>query len=520
MLNLTCPRCGSPMVRSLAWNGSLSEFWYNCSRAPQCNTYYNSMRPMEHQASVCRDNHTFILNAGGYGSAKTYTTRQLIYKQLFMSPGGIVLVGANVMSQYEQTIKKELEADIPKAFVRNYSSQKQFMELHNGCRLIYRPLDDVDKLRSMNLSAWFIIEGSEVNPEAYTQLKSRLRNMSAAKKINQDGHITYHFFRGKGVVESNPDAGWVRTEMLDRADSITQHGSAAAKYKIQTDHDPAISVHISASDSNPYLPENYIRDLCAGKPSWWKERYIYGSFEFANGLCCPKYKDNIVPAFTPPKDWVKLISHDPGLVDPSAFVNVAIDDKKGIAYVYRDLQYQDMGVAELYERWTKEIAYDITPSELYTQPIMDGKMHGRRMFTDKQTLDQMWAQYGVFFQPGHIPVKDRLWRMNTYFETGRIKIMDNCENLLREFKDYKYKPMKLGTASSEQPVDRNNHSIDALSWILMKLPERPTDLMKGAWTSFGKDLAKSDSEKLSENLWMFSDETTDETGAWNFSTCE
>lgn len=502
--NLKCPRCGAPMHKATAWNDGQSEFWYVCDRAPVCNTYYNSFKPLPHQNAVLMDNHKFIGNFGGYGSAKTYATRQLIYKQLFLNPGGLVLVGANVASQYQQTIQKELEADIPKAFVKAYSTQKQYMELYNGCRLIYRPLDDVDKLRSMNLSAWFIIEGSEVDPEAFTQLRSRLRNMAAAvfEGYDEDGVPKYSHFRGKGVVESNPDSGWIRSEILDYSEVIQQHGSAHVKYKPTELASPAFSTHISASDSNIYLPEGYIRDLCHGKPQWWIDRYIYGSFEFANGLCCPKYKDNIVPSFNVPDDWVRLIAHDPGLVDPSAFVNVAIDRRNGIAYAYRDKQYQDLSVPELYQKWCTEVAYDVKATQLYCQPIMDPKMHGRRMFTDKRTLDEMWAEYGVFFQPGHIKVKDRIWRLNAYFSSGRLKIMDNCENLEREFKDYKYKPMKIGQPTKEEPIDKNNHSIDALSWICMMLPEDPSKLY---FADYGSSSPENQSKK--DELWMFRDNT-------------
>lgn len=441
----------------------------------------------------------------------------MIYKQIFLNPKGLILVGANVQSQYENTIKKELEGDIPKAFVKGYNNQKQKMDFYNGCSLIYRPFDDIGKLRSLNLSAWFMVEGSEVDPEAFTQLKSRLRNMGAAKYkgLDNKGIPHYEAFRGKGVVESNPEQGWLRDEFLDAADTIQQHGSAVVKYASDpAKADKAISVHISSSDSNIYLPEDYIRDLCKNKPDWWVERYIFGSFEFANGLCCPKWKDSIVPAFEPPKEWVRLIAHDPGLVDPSAFVNAAVDDKEGIVYIYRDLQYKDMDVSQLYERWQKEIAFDITASQLYTQPIMDGKMHGRRMFTDKKTLDGMWAELGVFFQPGDISVKDRIWRMNTYFTTGRVKIMDNCLNLQREFKDYKYQVPKPGQPYKEIPYDRNNHSIDALSWILMKLPADPRNLMYGAYSRFGEDLTK-DKSVQSDEMWMFTDNVVlDDEGDW------
>lgn len=513
---LKCPRCGSAMKKAIAFNGGQSEFWYVCNRAPACNTYFNSFRPMPHQYEFLRDGHKFKLNAGGFGSAKTYATRQFIYKQLFMNPHGQVLVGANVSSQYENTIKKELEADIPAAFVKKYSAQKQMMELFNGCRLLYRPFDDEGKIRSLNLSAWVIMEASEVDVEFFTQLKSRLRNMSAAqfKGLDSKGKPIYEHFRGQGIAESNPEAGWLRDEFLTPADEVHQHGTAIVKYEPNKDkRDKSISVHISSTDSNIYLPDTYIEDLCKNKPQWWIDRYLFGSFEFANGLIVPTYKDLFIPYFEPPKSWVRLISHDPGIVDKAAFVNAAIDDRNGIVYIYRDLQYQDMGVDQLYEKWCKEVTYDMSMTQLYTQPILDPKIYGRRNMTDLQTYDQMWAQHGVFFQPGHISVEDRIFRLTTYVQAGRLKIMDNCFNLKFELSEYKWKVDK-NKNYKEQPVDKNNHSIDALEWILMKLPEDPSKLMLGAYSGFTDS---SERKREDPKNWMFSEEPnydSDDDGYW------
>lgn len=67
LTNLKCPRCGSMMHKAIAWSGNESEFWYVCDRAPACNTYFNSLRPMDHQYSFLKDSHRFKLNAGGFG---------------------------------------------------------------------------------------------------------------------------------------------------------------------------------------------------------------------------------------------------------------------------------------------------------------------------------------------------------------------------------------------------------------------------------------------------------------------
>ena len=55
---------------------------------------------------------------------------------------------------------------------------------------MFRPLDDVDKLRSYNLTMFIIVEASEVDPEAFTQLKTRLRNLNASIPVtDEDGNI-------------------------------------------------------------------------------------------------------------------------------------------------------------------------------------------------------------------------------------------------------------------------------------------------------------------------------------------
>ena len=123
-----CPRCGAPTKKATAFNNGESEFWYECTK---CNTYINTYIPQEHQASVHTDTHRFILNAGGYGSGKTTTSRQEFYKHLFLTEGGNTLIGANIAPQYEQTIKRDIENDIPAAFVKDSSSQKQYIDFIN-----------------------------------------------------------------------------------------------------------------------------------------------------------------------------------------------------------------------------------------------------------------------------------------------------------------------------------------------------------------------------------------------------
>lgn len=231
-----CPRCGSEWKMTPALSGAPSEFWRRCSNS-KCNTYLNTYIPQEHQYAFHTDPHRFTGNFGGFGSGKTLTSREEIIKHILITPNGNTLIGANVQSQYEQTLKRELEADIPKAFVKRVNAQKAYMDLINGHRVIYRPFDDPDKLRSYNLTQFVIVEASEVKQASFTQLKTRLRNMAGTVPLlDENGEPVYKIAKNgvkipipahdwrRGIIESNPDAGWIRDDVLLVSDEIYKHG--------------------------------------------------------------------------------------------------------------------------------------------------------------------------------------------------------------------------------------------------------------------------------------------------------
>ena len=132
------------------------------------------------------------------------------------------------------------------------------MTLKNGATISYRPLDDPNKLRSNNLTYWLLIEGSETSAESFHQLKTRLRNTNAVVFLrDENGDPVYELDSNgnqrpviqydwrKGLVESNPDAGWIRTDLLLVSDEIYQHGANHDDYEVPKDDiDPIISSQI------------------------------------------------------------------------------------------------------------------------------------------------------------------------------------------------------------------------------------------------------------------------------------
>lgn len=516
-----CPRCNAPWKPAIAISGAPSEFWYRCSN-PKCNTYYNSYMPQPHQYEFHIDPHRFTGNFGGYGSGKTLTSREEVFKHFFITPNGNTLIGANVQSQYEQTIKREIEADLPATFIKRVNTQKQYYDLINGHRVMYRPFDDPEKLRSYNLTQFVIVEASEVKHASFTQLKTRLRNTKAGVPlINQEtGEIEYkpskngvkipymaHDWR-RGIIESNPDAGWIRDDVLLVSDEIYKHGQVYDIYdQLENEKDPNISTHVTATSANEYLPEDFIQMNTKNKPAWWVQRYIYGSFLYAEGAVYPSAPQAVEDPFEIPREWKRMIAFDYGLSDDAVFIFAAIDEKNSLVHIYKEVRVNDRNIEELARIYHRETG-DIPSGGLVTAPIIDPKSGPKRDY-DKKSLADHFLDYGIAFKPGFVNVDARVFRLNTYFESKRLKIFNTCTDLIRELREYKFKADEdQHSGYSGKPEDKNNHGINALEWITMELPADPGKLIFGIYDKMGRDLTKERAES-NPSYWALKDDDDD-----------
>lgn len=520
-----CPRCGSKWNVTTAMNGGSSEFWRECSN-PSCNTFLNTYVPQAHQFAFHQDAHTFTGNFGGYGSGKTLTSREEIFKHIFLTPHGNTLIGANVASQYEQTIKREFEADFPAAFVRNVNTQKAYVDFINGHRVMYRPYDDPEKLRSYNLTSFLIVEASEVKQQSFVQLKTRLRNLAATvPKRDEEGNVVYktaangvkipiiaHNWQ-RGIIESNPSAGWIRNDVLLISDVIEKHGEIVDEYVVDSDKsDPAISTHVTSTSANEFLPDNFIDNNVKNKPMWWINRYIYGSFLYAEGKVYPKSNSCLIDDFDIPSHWKRILAFDYGLADDAVFLLGAVDEEKGELIIYNESRSNDNNI-EVLSKLFFECTSDIPVGGWICAPIIDPKSGPKRDY-DKKSLSDHFLDYGISFKPGFVNVDARIFRLNTYIESGKLKIFRGaCKALIEELDNYKFKADEsLSSGYTGKPVDKENHGINALEWITMELPRDPKDLLYGVYNQKGERMdLREESEEVQTYKWIFADDEEDDS---------
>lgn len=518
-----CPRCGKPLKPAIAIDGGESKSWLECS-SPLCNTFVNTYFPQEHQRSVHEDNHRFIGNFGGYGTGKTTTSREEFYKHILLTPFGNTLIGANVASQYEQTLKRDIENDLPVAFVKTYSQQKQYFELYNSHRVIYRPFDDPGKLRSYNLSMFIILEASEVKPESFTQLKTRLRNMAASTpELDESDNIVYTYENGiaipkvkqnwcKGIIESNPDSGWIRSEVLNVSDEVFKHGTVFDYFESDEDtKDPLISSHVASSDVNVFLPKDFKEQTCKNKPAWWVNRYFYGSFLYAEGMVYPSSQKYVCEDFPIPRHWKRIVAADYGLKDNFVYLFGAISPEDNLLFIYKEVVVNNKNLEELAKMFFKN-AEDVPIGGWVCPPILDPKSAPKRDY-DKVSLADKFLEFGIAFKPGQISKDARIFATNTYFESGKVRMFRHaCPVLIRELREYKFKAAPNAEQGFlDKPEDKNDHCISCLEWIVMELPRDPSELVYGVYNKQGVEISMN-RPKIQNDLDMyakhiFSDDT-------------
>jgi phage terminase large subunit len=499
-----CPRCQAKLSRATAYSGAKSQFWYECTK---CNTFVYTYIPQDHQFQLHKDPHRYVGNFGAYGTGKTLTTRGEVYKHAFITPDANILIGANVTSQYEQTIKREIENDIPQAFVKGTSARYSYMDLVNGARIMYRPLDKEGKLRSLNLTMFAVIEASEADGDTFHQLKTRLRNTAASKQAtdpNTQEPLTkendlpvYEADWRKGIIESNPDSGWIRTDVLLASDTISKYGEVFDQYPQDPDHiDPNTSTHVASTGVNGHLPEGYIQELCKNKPSWWVDRYIKGSFSYAEGLVYPLAIDRVVEPYKIPKNWKRIVAHDYGLSDNATFIFGAIDQERSKLVIYKEVVTNNRNIEQLAKLYHKN-TMEVPEGGMYCSPIIDPKSGTKRDY-NKTTLIDHYLDYNIYFEPGHVNIDARVYRLNTYIETNSIEIFTTCPHLIQELKNYKFpeKSLTKTRKSQDKPEDKNNHCINALEWITMKLPSRPGKIATGMIYESGQEVKEARNQHM------------------------
>lgn len=463
-LDMPCRVCNIGHNRHTADH---NEWWVKCDNCEQMTFCYV---PMPHQLRFHQDNVKFKMYAGGYGSAKTSTCGAEFIMLALNTPNGVGLVGAHTYPQLDETAKKQIMDMLPQELIADYNQQKNRIILTNGYRIMFRSFDDEQKLRSLNLCHVWMEEANGTTLEIFTQLQTRLRHHATSN------HCI--------ILSTNPDNNWIKSDFLLKSARI--YGSEDEYKRNREEMNDDMHTHIARTDMNTYLPPNYVETVSKGKPDYWVRRYLHGSFMNAEGLVYPLFdkcieynltKDDVINNIRT-KGWTVYAGSDFGIQDPTTLLMLAVDPVDGMAYLYSE--YVRNRVAP--PTHAKAMRSDMAHLPIGTLQKLVGDPSGKKKsIGDNKSIFDHYAEYGIYYREGDNRIEAGIMKVHGYMEMGKLKILSSCVETIREGQNYRYPEIELGGKATDKPVDKDNHCMDTLRYIVQELPDDPAQLRNEAY---------------------------------------
>ncbi|CAM6003512.1 unnamed protein product [Sphagnum balticum] len=186
---------------------------------------------------------------------------------------------------------------------------------------MFRQLEEPDKLRSLNLSGFYIDEANQVSEEAFMLLQGRLRGSGIRK----------------GIITTNPKGhDWIYRWFLQK-DHINNEPAKLQYHLIK-----------APSTENIHLPEGYLQSMMSAWDDARIKREIEGSFDAFEGQVYSDFRRDlhVVRPFRVPGNWDRHIRIDHGFRNPAAVLFFAISPD-GDVYVTREIYVREWLIKEI-----------------------------------------------------------------------------------------------------------------------------------------------------------------------------
>lgn len=414
-------------------------------------------QPLPRQAEFHSSKAKYRLYAGGMGSGKTICGATESILQSLWYPKNLGLVGRMTYPELRDTTRKEIleykvivdgkEMElISSPLVKRFNRAENVLTFYNDSQIFFRALEDAfHKIKSLNLGWFYIDELSEANDEIWLGLCGRLRRVG---------------FVHRGWGTSNPEGrDWMWKRFI--ADGLPDYFSVLAP-----------------STENTHLPAGYVQGMIDQYPPEWVKRYVFGSFDTFEGLIYKEFDarvggPHVVEPAEIPDDHYRFIGADHGFRNPTAVLWGAVD-RHGVLTIYDEFYQNGLLVSEIAETVKTKTSKDLIRSYL-----IDPSCRNRDGKSGRSVIDE-FEEHGLYFDPANNDVRAGINRVQEYFHVvggkAKIRIHASCRNLIRELQTYKWKDLKIGDSSHDQPekpVKRNDHAVDALRYMVNYLYDTP-----------------------------------------------
>ena len=406
---------------------------------------------------------------GGVGNGKTVALCVSCILNAANDPNGLSLVGRLNMPALEKSTLKSFLEIVPETY-GEWQESKQTWVFENGHEVIFRHLDISDPkvvghVRSLNLSAAYIDEASEVSEEVYYLLVGRLRRKTAPRRLIR--------------LVSNP-AGhdWMWRQFFDPQ---------------RNEKMKSMNRGITGSTmENIFLPPEYLQNMLNTYPPDWQDRFIHGSFADFSDLVFKEFSEHthvwdetkhhavFGDKQNPPEDWPVIVGMDIGggeEGDPWAIplISVAPD---GRLYQFAEIYGSGLRIAPIAEEMTR---------------LMEGRTMDGLAFDYAQRAAYLeLEEHGISGVPAIKEVRPGLFKTEQYIHidprlehpfredvagSPRYFVSASCKNTIHEMSAYKWAKDRSGKPKvPAEPAHENSHCPSAIRYAIHTFRPSPVEI--------------------------------------------
>lgn len=277
-----------------------------------------------------------------------------------------------------------------------------------------------------------------------------------------------------------------------------------SKWKFVNDKEKKCSVIIDMDD-NPYLTDEAKEDTLKGYSQESLRARKEGRFVHFAGLIYTEFRehDHVIPQrvekpFAAPslrradRQANIIVGIDPGLRF-TAVLWAAVDEDQNMT-VFNELFVSDWTIQEICKQIHMENQYHLVKPMYY---IIDPHARDRSKQTGRSDQSE-FTKNGIYTILGQNNVQTGIDAVKQRLKDGKLVIQSNCENLIREFKIYRYKEQskRIEQEISAEPIKKDDHCLDSLRYIVMSRPYAPEEFIKDerTWDEKWMDEDKKNAE--------------------------
>lgn len=312
----------------------------------------------------------------------------------------------------------------------NINKSDMLITCTNGYQIIFAGLDDVEKMKSLTpakgaLTDVWVEEATEVSRDVIKQLQKRQRGGDASIPKR----LTMSF---NPILQTH----WIYGEYFGSVNLTDTQTS------YQSDD---LSILRTWYIHNRFLTPDDINDLESETDKYYRDVYTFGKWGILGHVIFSNWRvedlSEMRNQFTNARDGL-----DFGFsADPAALVVTHYDRERKTIYIYD----------ELYERG---LTNDVLAAEVKSKVGNTGVVCDS---AEPKSIAEL-VQHGVL-ATGAVKGKDSVLHGIQWLQQQEIVIDVSCINTKNEFVQYHWKEDAAGNAL-RQPVDRDNHLIDALRY--------------------------------------------------------